>query len=59
MDHKTTKLAIFAGKIDHELLKNEEAVLLKGGFSEDQEELGINFSCPRNDDCPCNETNVC
>lgn len=59
MNDKVSSLSGFVAKLDNEILNEEEAILLKGGFSstgaaseKTEEEEEFNFLC-NTDNCDC------
>lgn len=62
-----TILSGFAEKLDAELLKEDEAILLSGGFAPTGDDtqsnngcnIGCNTKCQKNANCPCPITDRC
>lgn len=52
-----TILSSFAEKLDAELLKEDEAIVLSGGFALSDDGTHTNSNC--NDNCPCNRNCPC
>ncbi len=55
MNEKVSSLSSFVNKLDAEILKEDQAILLKGGFSSAPTEEDYNDGCVSNN-CDCTIT---